>query len=183
MLSCLLHFPSHAPLLKSALLSTHHRSCSPSWCVFDTNVACLFSTPSINYAQEISGLTCKTCTQSSNAQCSTSALKSLLKVSGDDGLCRDSVTPLPLYQPIPLVALGRHSCRAQPATEDCCSHWTHPGVMWGRQYPVCIACSTEPVWAGEGRVLQRRVPGHPLQWPAQPPGVPGLHTDSPRWRQ
>ena len=58
-----------------------NKSCSPKWCVFDTNAACLFETPSYTYASDLAALSCKQCTQSTSSVCSASALKATLKVS------------------------------------------------------------------------------------------------------
>ena len=58
--------------------------CGPSFCDSVTNTAntCVFSSVSYNYASLVSNLKSKTCTQSTDARCSSSALKALMKGQG-----------------------------------------------------------------------------------------------------
>ena len=58
-----------------------NKSCSPSWCVFDHNVACLFAAPTWDYAGDLAALSCKTCTPSSASQCSKAAMNAAFKAS------------------------------------------------------------------------------------------------------
>ena len=57
-----------------------NKSCSPNWCVFDTNVGCLFPPPTWTYAADLASLTCKQCTQSTAPTCTAASLKAKLKV-------------------------------------------------------------------------------------------------------
>ena len=51
-----------------------NKSCSPNWCVFDTNVGCLFPPPTWTYAADLASLTCKQCTQSTAPTCTAASL-------------------------------------------------------------------------------------------------------------
>ena len=55
-------------------------SCSPKFCIFDDNVACLFANPSWDYKADLAALSCKSCTPSTALQCKKASLQSTLKV-------------------------------------------------------------------------------------------------------
>jgi hypothetical protein len=58
--------------------------CGPSFCddIPNTSTSCYFDTISVNYANRVSTILSKTCTQSTDARCASSALKALMVGTG-----------------------------------------------------------------------------------------------------
>lgn len=61
--------------------NSHNESCSPAWCNRVSNSACTPASNIVNIQGTINSLSCRVCTQSTNAKCTQSYFDTVLKKS------------------------------------------------------------------------------------------------------